>query len=242
MLYDVPGVYDALYDEFTEDIPFYTDLARDNPGPVCELACGTGRVSVPLALSGAEVHGFDVSEQMRTAAEARAREHKVPSGRVHFGNGDMRSPPDSGDFALVLIPLHSLSHLHTGADVRACLQGGRRTLRAGGRLAFALHNPDPAVLARDPHEVFRIHEGVSAVAVYESSRYDAAKQLLHLSWFVETADGTERFDYALRMFFPAEVLELLHCNGYVLEQRYGWYDGSAFTPESGTQILVARRD
>ena len=126
----------------------------------------------------------------------------MPPGQVHFARGDMRSPPQNGDFSLVLIPLHSLSHLHTAEDVRACLQGVRRTLRPGGRLAFAVHNPDPAVLARDPAEVFRIHQDVSDVAVYESSRYDSAQQLLHLSWFVETSEGTERFDYTLRLFFP----------------------------------------
>ena len=78
MLYDAPGVYDALYDSFSDDIPFYTDLARTTPGPVCELACGTGRVSVPLALAGVEVHGFDVSDAMLAAAEARPRARRAP--------------------------------------------------------------------------------------------------------------------------------------------------------------------
>lgn len=239
MLYSRPDIYDLLYNGFDEDIPFYADLAAKADGPVCELACGTGRVTVPMALQGVEIVGLDASPVMLRAAEERARREGVPAGRIVFAEGDMRYPPDEGRFGLTIIPLHSLSHLHDNSDVHACLGGIHRSLRKGGRLAFAVHNPDPAVLARDPAEVFRIHPDLAGVAAYESSRYDSARQLLHLSWFVETAEGTERFNYTLRMFFPLEVVALLESSGFIVENRYGWYDGTPFTEESGTHILVA---
>jgi SAM-dependent methyltransferase len=241
MLYSRPDIYDLLYNGFEEDIPFYRDLAEAAPGPVCELACGTGRVTVPLAMNGTEIVGIDASPEMIHAAEERARNAGVPAGRIAFAEGDMRYPPDDGRFGLTIIPLHSLSHLHGNDDVRTCLGGIHNSLRKDGRLVFAVHNPDPAVLARDPEEVFRIHPGIAGVAAYESSRYDSAGQLLDLSWFVETAGGTERFAYTLRMFFPLEMVSMLECSGFRVEQRYGWYDGTPFTEESGTHILVASK-
>lgn len=242
MLYSRPTTYDAIYDRFVEDIPFYRALAAECDGPVCELACGTGRVTVPLALDGVEMIGIDSNATMLSQAEKRAREQRVPAGRILFAEGDMRYPPDDRRFGLVIIPLHSLSHLHTNEDVRACFSGIRSALHGGGKLAFAIHNPSPAVLARDPDELSRVNEGPSTIGIYESSRYDTAQQLLHLSWFVERHDRTERFDYALRMFFPQEILEFIGCAGFVLEGRYGWYDKAPFSSESGTQILVARKD
>ncbi len=241
MLYSRPDIYDLLYNSFDVDIPFYAKLAAAAGGPVCELACGTGRVTVPLAMGGVEIVGIDASRAMIDAAEERTRREGVPAGRIAFAEGDMRYPPDEGRFGLTIIPLHSLSHLPENDDVRTCLAGVHKSLKKGGRLALALHNPDPAVLARDPDEVFRIHADLAGVAAYESSRYDSARQLLDLSWFVETAQGTERLNYTLRMFFPLEIVALLECSGFTVEDRYGWYDETPFTGESGTHILVASK-
>ena len=58
-----------IYDEWfavpsdTEDtVGFLSDLA--GPGPVLELGIGTGRIALPLAQRGYEVHGVDSSEAM----------------------------------------------------------------------------------------------------------------------------------------------------------------------------------
>jgi len=241
MLYTRPDIYDALYDRFQEDIPFYLSLAEETSGPVCELACGTGRVTVPLALAGHEIMAIDSSPEMLAVAEERAQDAAVPAGRILFAEGDMRYPPEDGRFGLVIIPLHSLSHLYSNEDVIGCLEGIRRALRPEGRLAFAVHNPDPAVLARDPDDVARIHRDHASISAYESSSYDTVTQRLDLRWFVETPEGTERFDYSIRLFFPQELLALLHCTGFVVEGRFGWYDRSPLTGESGTQVIIARR-
>src|SRR5579884_3039242 len=39
------------------DLDFYVDLARKIGGPVLELACGTGRVLLPIARQGIAIHG-----------------------------------------------------------------------------------------------------------------------------------------------------------------------------------------
>ena len=58
-----------VYDEWfgvpsdTEDtVAFLSDLAGQ--GPVLELGIGTGRIALPLAQRGHEVHGVDASEAM----------------------------------------------------------------------------------------------------------------------------------------------------------------------------------
>ena len=59
-----PSVYDAIarvYDPWSagvvEDVEFYVDEARASGGPVVEIACGTGRISVPVAKAGIRVIG-----------------------------------------------------------------------------------------------------------------------------------------------------------------------------------------
>ena len=46
------------------DAPFYVDLAKETGGPVLEIGCGTGRVLIPTARTGIEIHGVDNSAPM----------------------------------------------------------------------------------------------------------------------------------------------------------------------------------
>jgi SAM-dependent methyltransferase len=46
------GAYAAKQD--LVDLPFYLDLATQSRGPVLEIACGTGRVLLPIARKGIE--------------------------------------------------------------------------------------------------------------------------------------------------------------------------------------------
>ena len=66
-IYSDPIMYD-LESCHTTDNPFYLELARQCGGPVLELACGTGRVSIPLAEAGFAVTGLDASPPMVEAA------------------------------------------------------------------------------------------------------------------------------------------------------------------------------
>ena len=58
--------YAEYYDfehPFEEDIPFYLEYAKETGGPILELACGTGRILIPLAKSGYKICGFKIYEK-----------------------------------------------------------------------------------------------------------------------------------------------------------------------------------
>src|SRR5713226_6865939 len=54
------------------DVPFWRRVAREARGPVLELGCGTGRVSLPLTRAGVTLVGIDRSSQMLARAVRRA--------------------------------------------------------------------------------------------------------------------------------------------------------------------------
>jgi ubiquinone/menaquinone biosynthesis C-methylase UbiE len=72
-------LYDLLNAEIVEDIPFYTDEARSASGPVLELSCGTGRLTIPIAKSGVEIVRLDVTASMLAHAREKARSAGVRS-------------------------------------------------------------------------------------------------------------------------------------------------------------------
>lgn len=264
-LYGDPTLYDALYDGFTEDIAFYRELVPAGGGPVLELACGSGRVTVPLAETGVPVTGVDLSREMVRAARARAARAGAAARVPRFLVGDMRDPlPErAGDarygppFDLVIIPLHSLSHLLDAEDVRRCLRSVRAMLASDGALALAVHNPLPAFLDRDPEALYQVwipgadRDGAPSCRVLESTRFDARSRVQHVRWWVEVESGAGEapsseaspgptpLDFRLRLFSPRELDDFLTECGFAHVERWGWYDRSPFTGESGTQVILA---
>ena len=119
-----------------DDIPFYVDLARqaaEQGQAVLELGCGTGRVTIPIALAGAQVTGLDSSPAMLDIARERAEGAGV---RVRWVEGDMADFDLAERFGLVVIPFRSFLHLTREDEQAGCLASIHRHLTAGGRLAL----------------------------------------------------------------------------------------------------------
>jgi 2-polyprenyl-3-methyl-5-hydroxy-6-metoxy-1,4-benzoquinol methylase len=71
-LYDLPLLYDLIVRPGPCEA-FYRKLASCTGGPVLELACGTGRLTVPLALVGHDVVGLDVHNRCSALRAPRPR-------------------------------------------------------------------------------------------------------------------------------------------------------------------------
>jgi 2-polyprenyl-3-methyl-5-hydroxy-6-metoxy-1,4-benzoquinol methylase len=71
-LYDVPDLYDLVMVRDTAAEAFYAEEARNRGGHVVDLACGTGRFTIPLAQLGINVMGGDTSKPMLERARTKA--------------------------------------------------------------------------------------------------------------------------------------------------------------------------
>src|SRR6266576_6289586 len=69
----IARLYDPWSRSVTEDVSFYVEEAeRVAPGPIVELAVGTGRIAVPIAAAGVSVIGVDSSSGMLEICRERA--------------------------------------------------------------------------------------------------------------------------------------------------------------------------
>jgi len=141
-----PGVYSVAakyYDqafavrEDLLDLRFYVDLARQSGGPVLELACGTGRILLPIARQGIAIHGIDISAPMiKILRKNLQREPAEVKKLISVGEGDIRSFRSSRKYPLVIIPFRPLQNMHSLADQLAALHTAAVHMEEDGILAF----------------------------------------------------------------------------------------------------------
>ncbi len=250
---DAPSLYDMadLYDAIVPPGPceaFYREEARASGGPVLELACGTGRLTLPLARDGHDVVGLDASDAMLAAAR-----RKVTHGgaRARFVLGDMRDFDLGRHFGLVIVSCNSLAHLTEPDDLRSCLRAVRRHLMPkasgapGGALAFDVVLPDPRLLAQAPGMARRLDLGpnpASAIKAEEQAHYDPVAQLRVSHWRVRRPGGPAQTmaPLVLRQFFPQELPLLLEAAGLELVERWGDFARNPLAAGSLNQVCVAR--
>jgi len=148
--------YDNVGGPMTEDIPFYLGYAEETGGPILELACGTGRVMIPIAEASFTVHGLDFSENM-LQVERRKISEKGLWDRVTLTLGDMADfdLPVKG-FTMAFVAVRSFMHLFTQGIQLGCLRCVHRHLRPGGLLLMDLYSPRLSKLAQPPEKEFSV--------------------------------------------------------------------------------------
>jgi SAM-dependent methyltransferase len=236
-LYDVPLLYDRIVPPGPCEA-FYRHLARRTGGPILELACGTGRLTIPLALDDHDVVGLDASPSMLRAARTKATAKRV---KLELVQGDMCSFDLGRRFPLVIVSCNSLAHLTRNEEVIACLSEIARHLTPAGVLAFDVVNPNIRELARSDAPIVDLERNPSLAGSKELVAYDPVQQVQVLRWHGRAlaAEAPTIAPMRLRVFFPQEVPLLLALSGLKFAARYGDFDGNHFTGCSANQVCVA---
>ncbi|MFS0727481.1 class I SAM-dependent DNA methyltransferase [Paenibacillus sp. 1P07SE] len=144
----------SVYDRLMEDMPYpeWLGFMRQcwgrfgMPESVVDLGCGTGSLSIPLARSGFQVFGLDVSADMLTVA--RSKWEETPGQAIRPGRGSVRwLQQDMRDWELpepvdaCISFCDCINYLTEPEDVESALRATWRGLRDGGVFLFDVHAP-----------------------------------------------------------------------------------------------------
>lgn len=249
--------YDAAVPVTDEEIAFYLHYARDAQArgeATLELACGTGRVAIPLAGEDVQIVGLDNSSAMLE----RAREKSVSMDNVRWIEGDMRDFALGERFGLITIPAGSFHLLAKTEEQLGCLRSAAASMTDEGRLIIDLINPSipglgetlttkAGVLTRRADRQFRDPASGLTARTWESHQYHPSRQELVITSVVDETDddGTvvnRRYGtMTLRLLFRYEVEHLLARCRLTVEAMYGGFDRSAYRGASRQMLVVARR-
>jgi SAM-dependent methyltransferase len=246
----VAAFYDYEQKEFTKDIPFYLECAKEYGGEVLELACGTGRILIPLAREGVRLTGLDISKEMLKMARKKILEDEKTMKNITLVQGDMRTFDLRKKYNLILIAFRSFQSLLTREDQVACLEAVHRHLSGEGGFVLDLFAPRHDFLAMEKRRVdlgeFCDEENDVNINRRAEDSYNLAEQTLHENRFYEWTDKRGEFhreiwSFDLAYLFRYEAELLLEKCGFEVEQVYGDFDKSPYDYYSGEQIFVTRK-
>jgi len=227
----IARLYDPWSRSVTEDVSFYLEQAElVAPGPVVELAVGTGRIAVPIAAAGISVIGVDSSSGMLEICRERAEVAGVGE-LVDLRFGDLQEPPVSERVELVICPFRSYLHLHTDEERLGALLAAGELLVPGGRLVFDVFAPAADDIA-ETHGRWLERE----LDIYERADWDTDTRTLTLSVRGPGGEST----MVLAWLSADEWRALLERAGFEVEALYGWFDRRPFRGGED-MVWIARR-
>lgn len=238
-LYDDVFLYDLVHRPLADPdvFSFFHNAVQQYGQPVLELASGSGNILIPLAESGIDITGIDLSDSMLTACRRKAAERNL---KVKIEKGDMRKFDLGRKFPLIYIAGNSLQHLNTIGEISECFANVQRHLEPGGRLLVEVFNPYIPLLSREMGRRYTVGE-FADFELTEDVDYDAATQISRINWhFRHQSHGSEKtLSFTMRQFFPQEFDSLFGLHGFKIEHKFGDFDGSGFRSNSPAQIVIA---
>lgn len=246
--------YDAeneRHDVLKQDVPFFLGQLPARRQSILELACGTGRAAVPLALAGHRVAGVDYAPEMIELAVAKRDSAGLSDRQLSLAVGDMLDLDLGRQFDWVCVFFNTFCNFTTLDLQDEVLAGVERHLKPNGRFWLDVFNPDPGLLAADEvtgQDPYVFVEPTEGRTVFFSTDVRRARepQVQHVVHRYEWFDGKGRrrraaHAFDMTSFFPRELQLLVERHGMRVEHVWGNYDASEVTPDSPRIILRCRR-
>jgi SAM-dependent methyltransferase len=213
-------------------VKFLAELAGD--GRVLELAIGTGRVALPLAVLGVSVEGLDASRAMLDQLLAKPGGDTIP-----VAVGDMADVPVAGPFRLVYLIFNTIFALPNQDRQVDCFRNVARVLEPGGLFVIECFVPDPSRFDRS--------QRVQASAVTEDSvvlevaKHDVSRQRVSIQMVTIGPQGTQLRPIAIRYAWPSELDLMAGQAGLRLQSRYANWNADPFDATSSGHVSVYQR-
>jgi len=234
----IAEIYDewfAIPEDAQDAASFLSELAGSGiAAKALELGIGTGRIALPLAQTGIEVHGIDASEAMVNKLRAKPVGGDIP---VSIGNfADFRLEER---FSLVYVVFNTFFALLSQEEQVRCFENAALHLGEGGAFVIEAFVPDMSRFDRDQRVEVR-HMGGDHV-ILGVATHDALDQRIAASHLVISEEGIQVYPVELRYAWPSELDLMARLAGLELHERWGGWHREPFTKASDKHITVYGR-
>lgn len=231
----IADIYDVRYLEaFVEDtadaVSFLKTLAEE--GPALELGIGTGRVAIPLAEAGVEVHGIDASEAM--VAKLRS---KPVGDSIQVTVGSFADFSVEARFPLVYVVFNTFFSLLTQDEQVSSFASVARHLTPGGAFVMQAFVPDVARFDSHQQRVAVESVGIDEITL-EMSSHDVFAQRTDSQYVLLRQGDVRLFPVRIRYAYVSELDLMARLAGLRLRERWASWRREAFPSAAWSHISV----
>ena len=236
----IADIYDSLYAATLPTDPAVARMAElAEGGAVLELGIGTGRLALPLAARGVEVHGVDSSPDMVEQLHAK------PGGKdIPVVIGDFATVRMERRFRLVALAFNTIVAAPSQQAQVDVFRTAAAHLEPGGAFVLDTWVPDPAAFRRGQGAgvatSVRVVSLSEDLVLLEAAEIHPADQTMRTTKVLLTDAGPRLLPANHRYVWPAELDLMAQLAGLTLEQRTADWQGSPFTDDSVTHVSVYR--
>lgn len=229
------------------DLTFFRDIIVQDGRSALELACGTGRLLLPLCRGGLDVHGLDSSPEMLALCREKAVTEDVTVRLYEQPMQDFRLPVP---FGTIFCAVGSFSLLVDDDDVTSAIAACRRHLIPSGQLVLAFAGSHRAIEDRRDGD-WRLRREVTD----ESGRLWSAWErvlsapedtIVQSEWRYELSQdgvslGRQKHMCRLRRWKSGQLRDYLLGGGFVDIQMRKLYSDEVAGVSAGEFMAVATR-
>ncbi|MED3645778.1 class I SAM-dependent methyltransferase [Halalkalibacterium halodurans] len=245
--YNDPVLYDKE-NRYTGDIPFLLKWAGKVDGTIVDLACGTGRATIPLASKGYKLMGVDVHKGMLEAAREKSSRLNLP---IEWIKQDCTKLSLNLMSPFIYSVGNVFQHFLTNEEQDSFLTSVNKHLKESGIFIFDTRFPSKEELLQpSTEEYWKSYQDTDTgqkVDVYTISQYDPLTQIQHYTMIRKSvnAEGLavneKRTNIRLRYVFPKEMERLLSANGFEIIDVYQDWQETPLTRDSDQMIYVCKK-
>jgi SAM-dependent methyltransferase len=249
----IAGVYDDDMGRNVggEDVAFYVDRCAGADGPVLELGCGTGRITLPLVRAGHTVDGVDVSAPMldRLRAKADAQLATAERARLAWHHTDMVALQLERRFARVLCPYSAFTYLVEPEHRARALAAVLRHLEPDGRFILDVFVPDRRIDALPENHVYldyrrTLADGTVLERTKTIRRTEPDINVIVRTYTFSGEDGTvrERIETVdrIRVYEPDVLRRVLEEHGFDVVETFADFRRQPWTERTKMAAFVCR--
>ncbi len=250
------SIFPENFDEITKfqglahDVQRYKEIASETGGPILEICCGSGRVAIPLAITGHDVTGVDISAEMLKQFDKNlTRQQRDLLKRVTLVEQDAtRLALERTDFKVAFIAFNSLLCIPDFGAQLQTLISARKHLADDGVLVLDIVNPLRLKIDGDPipkpfYTRKNPHTGNTYTRFATMDAFDENhRQRLH-GWYdeVEAGGQVKRQHYSMhwRPIFRFEIELMLNQAGFQIKKLEGGHLKEPYTAQSPRMFIQA---
>ena len=208
-------------------VDFLAELAGS--GRVLEFGIGTGRIALPLAMKGIEVHGIDLSKAMLAKLAEKTGADRIPVTRGDFTTASCR-----GSFLLVYLIFNTIMNLTTQEAQVRCFQNAASHLNPGGYFVIEVMVPALQLIPQGAtNHVFSLRNDRWGV-----DTYDIVSQTLESHHLSIGNQKVELYSIPFRYVWPSELDLMARIANLKLKARWGGWKKEPFTNISRYHVSV----